>query len=113
MPPAALRSCLVILSFAGALRAEGVPDAFFSKHCIECHDAEAKKGGFDLTALKPDFGNPETFAHWVKVHDRIESGEMPPKKKERPPVADTAAALQALRNSLTAADKARLNGEGR
>jgi len=113
MPPAAIRSCFVILSLAGGIRAEGVPDAFFSKHCVECHDADAKKGGFDLTALKPDFGNPETFARWVKVHDRIESGEMPPKKKERPAAADTAAALQALRNSLTAADKARLNGEGR
>ena len=52
------------------------------------------KGGLDLTALKPDFADAENFARWVKVHDRIESGEMPPKKKPRPPADETAAAIE-------------------
>ena len=57
---------------------------FFETHCFDCHDSETKKGNLDLTALKPDFGDAETFARWVNVHDRIASGEMPPKKEPRP-----------------------------
>ena len=87
--------------------------AFFALHCTECHDAETKKGNLDLTSLKPDFADAENFARWVKVHDRIESGEMPPKKKARPPAADTAAVVKALRESLLAAEQAKLAGTGR
>jgi hypothetical protein len=93
--------------------AELKPAAYFSQHCVECHDAETKKGNLDLTALKPDFTDAENFARWVKVHDRIASGEMPPKKQVRPPAKDTAAMLKSLRESLLKADAARLAGTGR
>mgnify|MGYP006920604220 CR=1 FL=1 len=44
------------------------------KHCVECHDAETKKGDFDLTALKSDLTQPQVFAQWVKVYDpRLDS----------------------------------------
>ena len=55
---------------------------FFDQHCFDCHDGDEKKGSLDLTALQSSFSSPENFARWVKVHDRIESGEMPLKKKE-------------------------------
>lgn len=89
------------------------PRAFFQKHCIECHDADAKKGDLDLTALAGDFATPETFARWVKVHDRIESGEMPPKRKARPDAAESAAMLKWLRESLIKAETARLANDGK
>lgn len=85
---------------------------FVEQHCADCHDAEQKEGGLDLTSLAPDFGSPETFARWVKVHDRIESGEMPPAKKPRPPADQTAAVLRGLRASLSDADRARRDAEG-
>jgi DNA-binding NtrC family response regulator len=47
----------------------------------------------------------------VKVHDRVESGEMPPKKK--PPAEATAAALRQLRENLIAADRSRAAEAGR
>ncbi len=97
-----------------SLRAAGaVPTQFFVQHCYDCHDADEKKGGLDLAALNKDFTNPEAFARWVKVHDRIESGEMPPEKKERPAVGESAAFLAELGGSLVAAEKAKLAGEGR
>ena len=64
---------------------------FLEAHCTGCHDAETKKGNLDLTALRDQFTDTENFSLWLKVHDRIESGEMPPKKKARPPVADVVA----------------------
>ena len=90
-----------------------MPRAFFEQHCPDCHDATEKKGGLDLTALKTDFPDAENFARWVKVHDLIESGEMPPKKKERPAAAEKVATLKWLRDSLVAADVARRGNGGR
>jgi len=96
-----------------ARAAEFRPMAFLEAHCTECHDADTKKGNLDLTALKPDFKDLENFARWVKVHDRIQSGEMPPKKKEKPPAAESAPVMKWLNDSLLAADHARLSGEPR
>src|SRR5437764_783427 len=79
-----------------ALTAHAQPTAFFEKHCCECHGAAEKKGGLDLTALEVEPANPENFARWLKIHDRIESSEMPPRKKNRPATTETAAALQSL-----------------
>ena len=96
-----------------ATAAEFKPTAFFTKHCTECHDKDTQKGNLDLTALKPDLADAENFTRWVKVHDRIESGEMPPKKKARPPAKETAAVVKSLRESLVKAEQAKLAGSGR
>jgi hypothetical protein len=110
----ALGSALLFCSFAFAIQAADLPArAFFEKHCTECHDAGTKKGNLDLTSLKPDFADAESFARWVKVHDRIESGEMPPKKKPRPAVKETTAMTKWLRTSLVGAEQRKLAGEGR
>ena len=101
------------LSAFNGFAAEFLTKVFFTQHCTECHDTETKKGNLDLTALKPDFADAENFARWVKVHDRIESGEMPPKKKTRPSAADTSVALKSLRVSLLQAEQAKLTGTGR
>jgi hypothetical protein len=89
------------------------PKAFFEDHCFECHDADTRKGNLDLTALKADFANPEDFARWVKVHDRVAAGEMPPKKKAQPSAADAETVTHWLRDSLIGAEKQKLAGEVR
>ena len=93
---------------ATATTAEFKPASFFAQHCTECHDAETKKGNLDLTSLRPDFAEAENFARWVKVHDRIESGEMPPPKKARPKPTEVQAVTKSLTATLVAAEKARL-----
>ena len=105
--------CLVVFTVTCASTAATKQATFFKAHCVECHDADTKKGNLDLTALKPNFADAENFARWVKVHDRIESGEMPPKKKARPPAKDTAVVVKGLRESLLAAEQAKLAGTGR
>src|ERR1043165_5541124 len=86
---------------------------FFEKYCFECHDAETKKGGLDLTALKFDPANSTNFATWVLVHDRVSNGEMPPKKKPRPDTAETEVFVDSLASALTTAERTRLEREGR
>lgn len=98
--------------FAGA----GVPgdvNAFISKHCAECHDKDTQKGDLDLNALGFDLSDQRVFARWVLVHDRVEKGEMPPKKKAGPAGGELAGFTASLSNALTAADDARAAREGR
>ena len=95
-----------LASLAAGRAAEFKPAAFFARHCTECHDAETKKGNFDMTALKPDFADRENFASWVKIHDRIVSGEMPPKQKARPPANEVQAVTRGLAEALVTAERA-------
>jgi len=103
----------LLLTSLPSLAAAEMPRAVFEQHCFDCHDATEKKGGLDLDALKTNFADAENFARWVKVHDVIESGEMPPKKKERPPASEKVAAVKWLRDSLIAAEQKKLAGEPR
>ncbi|MFN0075577.1 MAG: DUF1592 domain-containing protein [Prosthecobacter sp.] len=87
--------------------------AFFEQHCYDCHDADEKKGDLDLTSLALKLDDRANFETWVKVHDAIANGEMPPKKKARPPAAETKALLADLDTKLIAADEARVARDGR
>ncbi|MCB1275962.1 DUF1592 domain-containing protein [Prosthecobacter sp.] len=82
-----------------------MPTAFFDTHCVECHDADTRKGGLDLTSLKQNLGDEDNFALWVRIHDRIELGEMPPKKRERPKRDEMIAATTQIAKSLTDAEQ--------
>src|SRR5262245_43484804 len=66
----------LLLAVAAPLPAADGPPArrFLDQHCVECHDAEVKKGGLDLNALKFDPANSTNFAKWVLIHDRVVNG---------------------------------------
>ncbi len=86
---------------------------FLQNHCIECHDADTQKGGLDLTALKFAPASPTNFTQWALIHDRVSSGEMPPKKKARPETAELSSFLQPLAASLSSVEQALIAKEGR
>src|SRR5215207_1100755 len=90
-----------------------VAQTFIDQHCASCHDDVEKKGGLDLTALAFDPGNPKNFATWVKVHDRVSSGEMPPKKKPVPPTAERDGFVNWVGATLTTAEQQAFAGQGR
>ncbi|MGV3658549.1 MAG: DUF1592 domain-containing protein [Prosthecobacter sp.] len=74
--------------------------AFIGKHCVECHDADVKKGSLDLTALQWKPEERANFEEWVEVFDRVRKGEMPPRKKERPEAGEQKGFLAGLETSL-------------
>src|ERR1044071_6908275 len=96
---------------AGELPREG--RQFLEQHCVECHDADTKKGGLDLALLKFYPANATNFSTWVLVHDRVRNGERPPKKKPRPDPEQADAFTKSLASALTEAERARLEKEGR
>jgi hypothetical protein len=79
---------------------------FIEKHCVDCHDSESAKGGLDFGKLPSDLNRPETLAKWVHIFDRVDQGEMPPKKKARPEASEKAKFTKTLATSLATADQA-------
>ena len=104
------------VALSAALHAAALPPAlldYTDKYCSSCHNDEYKKGRLDLTSLTLDLTATSDFSTWVKVHDRLGAGEMPPKEKKRPDAAETAAFLAALRETLGAHDRELIAREGR
>src|SRR5260370_42082349 len=107
---------LLAFGAAAPLRSQPAPKAvpaLLESHCFECHNSDLKKGGLDLTALKFETKNPDTFGRWVQVLDRVSAGEMPPKKKPRPQAAELRAFTNSLYSALLVADRGRVASEGR
>jgi mono/diheme cytochrome c family protein len=77
---------------------------FLETHCLDCHDSTTKKGGLNLENLPWNPADRSHFETWVRVHDRIQSGEMPPIKRERPPEAQKQRLLSFLDQGLHTAD---------
>ena len=94
----------VILTLLSALASAAEPRAFLEKHCYECHDKETKKGGLDLESLGSE---KQQLDRWIKIHDAVADGEMPPaKKKSQPTASEKAAFVAELDTRLTVASTA-------
>lgn len=87
--------------FAGKL----VP--FFNTHCYECHDEATKKGGLDLDVLSRDLSDEAALAKWVRLYDRVDHGEMPPKDRDRPGAGELAVFREGLGGVLASAHESR------
>ncbi|MEM1294654.1 MAG: DUF1592 domain-containing protein [Verrucomicrobiota bacterium] len=105
--PFHLRHCLLVIVATGLVsfvHASPLPETVFSvidNHCIDCHDDIEAKGGVDLFTLDLDLADPHNASVWVKVHDQIASGEMPPKKKNRLSDEDRNLAVAELAEVIT------------
>ena len=73
----------------------------------------SKKGRLDLTGLAFDASDPANRSVWIKVHDRLKAGEMPPKDKERPDADRRKAFIEGVSRLIVSAERAELAGEGR
>jgi hypothetical protein len=95
---------LLIQSLCLALSPELRP--LIDSYCVECHGSDVQKGKLRLDGEIP-------FPTWVKIHDRIQSGEMPPAKADQPSEAARTSALKSLRNALHQGSLAKQQSEGR
>ncbi len=69
---------------------------FLTKHCYACHGNGKNKADLALDAYKDDRAIQENREVFENVLEMVRTGEMPPKPRARPPVAETEAALGAL-----------------
>lgn len=87
--------------------------ALIEAHCLDCHGPDTQKAGLRLDPAGPGLAGAEWMETWTRVHDRLQSGEMPPEKRERPAPAALSGALGELSSSLQAASEERQRREGR
>ncbi|VTU02552.1 secreted protein containing duf1588 : Uncharacterized protein OS=Chthoniobacter flavus Ellin428 GN=CfE428DRAFT_4339 PE=4 SV=1: PSD3: PSD5: PSD4: PSCyt3: PSD2 [Gemmataceae bacterium] len=86
---------------------------FINDYCVSCHDGATRAGGLDLEALGPDLADGKTYARWVEVYDRVDRGEMPPKKRLGRDDAKVRAFLADLDGRLQRAGERRQRERGR
>ena len=77
---------------------------FLETHCFDCHDGDEKKGDLNLEELSKGPVNFKSGSQWAAVLERINSGEMPPKKKKRPAEEELRKAVAWLNRGLDEAE---------
>ncbi|MFM8905364.1 MAG: c-type cytochrome domain-containing protein, partial [Verrucomicrobiota bacterium] len=82
---------------------------FLDKHCYECHDADLKKGGLDLEAIKDDAAMFRQQRMWRELLQLVAEGQMPPAKTKvrptQPEIDALSGAVSTLLRRATAAQK--------
>ncbi|WP_020471898.1 DUF1592 domain-containing protein [Zavarzinella formosa] len=88
--------------------------AFLEANCQSCHNADVKKGNLNLDSLSAKLDEQLTAERWVKLHDRVQRGEMPPMTvKTRPKPEEAKAFIDALGKQLAASELAARKESGR
>jgi hypothetical protein len=80
---------------------------YLEQHCLKCHDAEVQKGDFRLDNLSAKVGM-ENNPQWLEIMERINSGEMPPKKEKRPKAEDSARVVEWIAARMKEGEAARM-----
>jgi hypothetical protein len=103
---------LILMAFVGSNEVFAAAPAQIAQHCIECHNGETTEGGLDLTKLSFTLDDRDVRERWVRIHDRVQKGEMPPSADDLPSSA-RAKLVQQLAESLDDADHAEVLAHGR
>jgi len=86
---------------------------FLERHCYECHDDLTAEGDLDLYSIADDLSEPDAFIHWSQIFERVDKGEMPPPKKDRPEHKDWESFLAHLEGGLIGVEQDLRNQFGR
>ncbi|MCA9053850.1 MAG: DUF1592 domain-containing protein, partial [Planctomycetaceae bacterium] len=88
-------------------------DHLLQRVCLDCHAGAAPEGNLNLEHLAFNFDDPDTFALWVKVHDRIRDREMPPRDSAQPGLVVRETLLNVLDDRLSTHSLQRQQTQGR
>src|SRR5690349_2510208 len=81
---AALSLLAAPLPGASAAQPPAPDKPFVRDYCTSCHSGVNSKGRLDLGRLAFAPNDSANLAVWIKVHDRVKAGEMPPASRARP-----------------------------
>lgn len=109
---------LAILPAAPALAATPAPlpadaKAYIDKNCTGCHRSAKAPAGLDLTSLSFDLADAHTQSRWVRIHDAVRDGAMPPGSKDAHKQPDRQAFLKAIATPLVTHESQRAATQGR
>ncbi len=102
--------------FAPVSQGANLPEilsTLFENHCVDCHDGAESEGGLNLQSLDWNLEDPHLTGVWVKIHDRLASGEMPPKEESRLDEAERGAVVKDLSSRIVRFQEKRYAQHGR
>ena len=76
---------------------------FMGKYCLECHDADAKKGDREFEHFKFPLKSEAELIAAKDIIDQITLKEMPPKKADQPTDEERLGVIRFLRNGVASA----------
>jgi hypothetical protein len=89
---------------AGVSAPESI-EPFFKTHCYDCHDADTAKADLNLEKLSRNIVDSADALNWQDILDKLNAGEMLPKKKKQPSKEELSEVVGDLTESLQAAQK--------
>lgn len=108
-----LSTVLLAASAAAASGPFAGSDAFLQKNCVSCHNSSAPAARLALTKLSYEPSNPDNFATWVKIYDRVSAGEMPPAPLPKPAIAPQTEFVNGLAGALSTYERTIVAERGR
>lgn len=104
----AVASALFLLAtiISSTASADDTLPSFVSQYCVECHGETDPEAALNLTDLPRDFEDSEHHRRWVKIHDRVASGEMPPRNAVQPEDTERATFLRTLADAIVDGERA-------
>ncbi|MCZ6671938.1 MAG: DUF1587 domain-containing protein, partial [Verrucomicrobia bacterium] len=94
----------ITTSSLSAADATPIPDRPFEildNYCLKCHDEVEFKAEINLDRESIHWSDEEAQQLWVRVMKMVESGKMPPKKKEQPSETERAELARWLDTTLS------------
>lgn len=86
---------------------------FVTAHCLDCHGPDEQKAGLRLDTLGTNLSDEALLAKWVRVHDKVAKGQMPPPDSPQPSKSETESFTKLLHDELHAASLAHQRAKGR
>ncbi len=75
-------------------------EGFLEKHCVRCHGPKKEEGNIRLDRFSRNFKMGADAQNWAVVIEKVNTGEMPPKKEKQPTQAEIGAFVANLDSRL-------------
>jgi mono/diheme cytochrome c family protein len=86
--------------------------AFLDRNCVACHCPPHPPAGIDLATPAFNMDDVETFDRWVRVHDAVRDGKMPPGARNLS-TTERETFLAAIKDPMIAHEQVRVITQGR
>ncbi|QDV13402.1 hypothetical protein CA51_32920 [Rosistilla oblonga] len=91
-------ACLLLCCTCSSLRADlpSSVDGFLTTNCLDCHNSDTAEGGLNLEKLPRAVDTHGLASRWVRILERVQTGEMPPPEDVEVDAKESAAFTKSL-----------------